>query len=401
MKRSVSLTSDKPIKVLFLIDSIWGAGGAEVSLLRLIERLPPERYQCSVVTFHSDEVANPFVARFPCPVNIWPMTSFLHVSTLGSINRLRRLVRQEKFDIVHTFFPASDLLFGPIAKLSGASVLISSRRDMGIVRQAWHRPAYRLVRRMYDQVHAVSEEVRRYAIRSDGLDPRRVITIHNGVDADMGVERVRPENGSGQLIVSMVANVRRVKGIDIFLRAAALVKPRFPNARFRIAGVFGTNVEHLIYKNEVLRLRKMLDLEQQVDFLGASTQVPQFLASSDVFVLPSRSEGFSNALLEAMVCGLPAIATQVGGNPEILEDGVSGFLVPAEDPGAIADRIMRLLADPELRRRQGAAGRERVLERFTIEMMVNRVIAAYELLLSGTSHFKLAAPAPLKVDAAV
>jgi glycosyltransferase involved in cell wall biosynthesis len=399
MTRRASFKGGQPIKVLFLIDSLWGAGGAEVSLLRLIERLPRERYQCRVITFHSDEVAKQFVARFPCPVEIWPMTSYLHASTLGMMNRLRRLVRQEKFDIVHSFFPASDLLFGPIAKLSGARVLISSRRDMGIVRQAWHRPAYRLVRQMYDQVHAVSEEVRRYAIRSDGLDPRRVVTIHNGVDANMRVERVQPEDCPGQLVVSMVANVRRVKGIDIFLHTAGLVKARFPNTKFRIAGIFGTNVEHLAYKDEVLRLRKTLNLEKQVDFLGASTQVPEFLASSDVFVLPSRSEGFSNALLEAMVCGLPAIATEVGGNPEILEDGVSGFLVPTEDPVAIADRIMRLLADPELRRRLGKAGRDRVLERFTIEMMVNRVIAAYELLLSGTPHFKLATPAPLKVDA--
>src|SRR5271165_2111975 len=229
----------KPVRVLFLIDSIWGAGGAEVSLLRLIQGLPPERFQCRVITFNSGSIADAFIDRFPCPVDFWPMTSLRAASTVGLINRLRRLVRREQFDIIHTFFPASDLLFGPVAKLSGARVLISSRRDMGIVRKSWHRTAYRLVRGMYDQVHAVSEGVRRYAIESDGLDPRKVLTIPNGADASMRTEQadlngLRLQFGcaAGQPVVSIVANIRRVKGIDIFLRAAAVVKRHFPNTKF-------------------------------------------------------------------------------------------------------------------------------------------------------------------------
>jgi len=387
----------QPIRVLFLIDSLWGAGGAEMSLLRLVERLPPQRYQCRVITFHSDEVANSFVARFPCPVEIWPMKSLSDPGTLGLVNRLRRLVRQDKYDIVHTFFPACDLLFGPIAKLSGARVLISSRRDMGIVRQRWHRSAYRWMHRMYDQVQAVSESVRRYAIDTDGLDPRRVVTIHNGVDAGMPVDssdRTRLEFGCapGGPIVTMVANIRRVKGIDVFLRAAAIVKQRCPDTTFLIAGVFGTNAEHVTYKEEVLRLRNTLGLDKQVRFLGASTQVPQLLALSDVFALTSRSEGFSNALLEAMVCGVPPVVSAVGGNPEVVEDGVNGFLVPPDDPAAAADRIMKLLADPEMRRRMGAAARKRVLDRFTIQVMVNRVAAAYDSLLEKSESTQEADP---------
>src|SRR5580704_1441949 len=385
---TASDTQVQPVRILFLIDSIWGAGGAEVSLLRLIQGLPPERFHCRVITFHSDGLANSFIDLFPCPVEVWPMTSLRAASTVGLINRLRRLVRGQQFDIVHTFFPAADLLFGPVAKLSGARVLISSRRDMGIVRKSWHRTAYRMVRGMYDQVHAVSEGVRRFAIESDGLDPGIVLTIPNGVDASM--RREQPDlNGlrlqfgcaAGQPVVSIVANIRRVKGIDIFLRAAALVQRHFPDTRFLIAGIFGSNLEQDTYKKEVLELRKTLNLENDVIFLGATMNVPEILALSDVFVLSSRSEGFSNALLEAMVCGVPPVATDVGGNRELLEDGVSGFLVAPEYPEAIADGIVRLLADSELRRRQGAAARRRVLEKFTTEIMVNRVVSAYDLLL--------------------
>ena len=390
--RDLAMMPVKPTRVLFLIDSIWGAGGAEVSLLRLVQLLPPQRYQCRVITFHSDELADSFIARFPCPVEVWPMRSLRHFSTVGLLVRLRRLVRTQRIDVVHTFFPASDLLFGPFAKLCGAQVLISSRRDLGIVRQSWHRIAYRLVQGMYDQVHAVSESVRRYAIQCDGLDPKRVLTIHNGVDAGLRVDPDRSEEfrreldcAPGTPIVTMVANVRRVKGIDIFLHAAAIVKKRFPETNFLIAGVFGTNAEHVAYRDEVLALRKSLNLEKQVRFLGASTQVPQLLAITDVFALPSRSEGFSNALLEAMVCGVAPVATSVGGNPEVLEDGTNGFLVPSDDAPAVADRIVKLLADPELRRRLGTAARCRILERFTIQAMVNRVASAYDSLLFGTT----------------
>jgi L-malate glycosyltransferase len=384
-----------PIRVLFLIDSIWGAGGAEVSLLRLVQQLPPEGYQCHVVTFHSDELADSFIARFPCPVEVWQMSSLHHPTTLGLLRRLRRLVRAQRFHIVHTFFPASDLLFGPIAKLSGARVLISSRRDLGIVRKRWHGGAYRLLHRLYDQVHAVSESVRRYAIDSDGLDPERVLTIHNGVDAKMSPqpaesEVLRRELGctSGHPIVTMVANVRHVKGIDVFLEAAALVKQSFPDAMFLIAGVFGTNAEHVAYKNEVLQLRMTLNLKEQVRFLGPFTRVSALLGMSDVFVLPSRSEGFSNALLEAMVCGVPPVATRVGGNSEVVEDCVNGFLVPPGDPGAIARRVVTLIGDADLRHRLGAAARARVLGQFTIAAMADRVMAAYDSLLSH------AAPVP-------
>ncbi len=400
------MISAKPVRVLFLIDSIWGAGGAETSLLRLVERLPALGYQCRVITFHADEVSKSFLARFPCPVEVWPLKSLRHWSALRLLNRLRRLVHQEKFDIVHTFFPASDLLFGPAAKFSGARVLISGRRDMGIVRQSWHRTAYRLMHRIYDQVQTVSESVRRYAIEADRLDPERVVTIHNGVDTRMAVDAtenldsLRQELGCvpGNPVVTMVANIRRIKGIDVFLRAAALVKQRFPDAIFLIAGVFGTNAEHIAYKEEVLALRKTLGLEREVRFLGASAQVSRLLALSDVFALPSHSEGFSNALLEAMACGIPPVASAVGGNPEVVEDGVNGFLVATGDAAAAADRIVTLLGDSELRKRLGAAARRRIADRFTVEVMVMEVAAAYDALLA---RLPLGNRAPSKEGAAL
>jgi glycosyltransferase involved in cell wall biosynthesis len=111
---------------------------------------------------------------------------------------------------------------------------------------------------------------------------------------------------------------------------------------------------------------------------------------SDVFCLPSRSEGFSNALLEAMACALPCVATRVGGNAEAIEDGVSGFLVAPQDPDLIADRLLRLLRQPEAGRHMGQAARQRVEEKFTVEAMMANLTAVYDGLLGSAD---LASPA--------
>ncbi len=372
-------------RILFIIDSLWGGGGAETSLFRLIQSLPADRFQCRVLTFHSDRLADSFIARFPCPVDHWQMISLYHPSTIGVCRRLFRLVRDEKIDIVHTFFPISDLFAGPFAKLSGARFLISSRRDMGILRKRWHGPLYRMLKGFYDEVHAVSEEVRRYTIETDGVNPGRIRTVYNGVDPNFGEPRGAARR-SNRPVVTVVAHVRFVKGIDVFIRAAAEVRKKVPDVLFQIAGTFGTNPEHVAYKNEVLELRRALDLEDTVCFLGPRTDVSAVLAGSDVFVLPSRSEGFSNALLEAMVCGLPCVATRVGGNPELVVDGETGFLVPPENPVELAARIVELLLDPPRRADMGRQSRARALANFTSSVMTARIVNSYDSLMSPTAN---------------
>jgi glycosyltransferase involved in cell wall biosynthesis len=120
-----------------------------------------------------------------------------------------------------------------------------------------------------------------------------------------------------------------------------------------------------------------------VRFEGGVTNLRQHLAAADIFVLPSRSEGFSNAIIEAMASSLPVVATDVGGNGEAVKDGITGFLVPPEDPGALSAAILRLISDPSQAKAMGAAGMKVVAERFTTETMMNQIAGAYRNLLSG------------------
>jgi glycosyltransferase involved in cell wall biosynthesis len=372
-----------PVHVLFIIDELCRLGGAERTLLRLIRLLPPEKYRASLVTFRLDpEVFH----DFPCPFHFLPLrrTYDLNAAKMGL--KLRRLIRSENVAIVHTFFETSDIWAAPIAKFSGVPILISSRRDLGILRASKHHLAYRFVNRFFDRVLAVSEEVRTYCVQQDGLPPEKVLTLYNGIELgqvaasdNAAVTRAALGCAGASHLIITAANIRRVKGLDVLLRAAALVQREFPRAVFLIAG----GVLEPEYFRELEELTRSLALSDTVKFLGARKDVMPLLTISDVFCLPSRSEGFSNALVEAMACGLPCVATRVGGNAEALAEGESGFIVAADNPQAMAERILILLRDPELRRRMGQHGKETVESRFSAHSMITGLVAVYDELLAG------------------
>jgi glycosyltransferase involved in cell wall biosynthesis len=182
----------------------------------------------------------------------------------------------------------------------------------------------------------------------------------------------------GTIVVTTVGNIRRVKGHDIFIKAAALIVPRFPNVSFSIAG----DVLEPGYFAELQALVLDLNLSNHFHFKGSVTDLQQHLSSADIFVLPSRSEGFSNAVIEAMAASLPVVATQVGGNGEAVQDGLTGFLVPPEDVSALSEAIVRLVSDPSLSRVMGEAGKARVASNFTTDAMMKRITSTYGALLS-------------------
>ena len=248
---------------------------------------------------------------------------------------------------------------------------------MGILRGRKHTLAYRALRRLPHAVFAVSEQVRQHAIKTDGIAAARVHTIHNGLDLEEeSGEAAFPSKRSCPTITT-IGNIRRVKGHDLLIRAAAEVTALLPNTAFTIAG----EVLERDYFQHLQDMVRELGLVDRFRFVGKITDLRAHLRTADIFVLPSRSEGFSNALIEAMAAGVPAIATEVGGNPEAIQNGVSGVLVPAEDPSAISSAILRLLGAQEVARRMGAAGQRAVEARFTARAMVSRVSAVYASLL--------------------
>lgn len=375
--------------VLYLIDHLCAVGGAEAALVRTARLLPRDRYRCTIGTFRL-KPGLPILKDSPWPVFEFPFDGASNAQALRTIFQLRRFIRAEKVDIVHTFCESANLWGGLVAKLSGCPVLISSRRDMGILRQAKHRFAYRLLNPFVNQVQAVSSAVRRWAIREEALDPKKIITIPNGIDIDE-VDRVQAipqlRNMLGlpkdSRLILTVGNLRRVKGIDILIRAAHRVCREYPNAAFLIAGGYAD----CRYFKELKRLVADLNLTLHVHFLGECRNVQSLLHSCDMFCLLSRSEGMSNALLEAMACTLPCIVTAVDGNLDVIEDGRTGFLVPCENPEAAANRILYLLQHPDHARELGRVARDVAQERFSAAAIVKELANVYDRLLQTRPSF--------------
>jgi glycosyltransferase involved in cell wall biosynthesis len=369
---------DQP-HVLLVVDQLAKTlGGGERIVLKLAALLPRYGYRASILTFFADP-ESPALQSPPCPIYLLPLTSTFNLSALRGAFELRRFLRREHIKIVQTFFESSDIWAGFVTKAFSNAKLIWARRDMGILRTRKHGMAYRLLAWAPDAVFAVSEQVRRHVIEVDRIGPARVQTIYNGLNLDEWDSTPNPAKISGGCLVTTVGNIRRVKGHDVFIRAAAEVVKQFPRTSFSIAG----EVLEPAYYAELQSLVQNLRLGEHVRFEGSITNLRQHLGAAGIFVLPSRSEGFSNAIVEAMAASLPVVATDVGGNAEAVQDGVSGFLVPSDDPTAMAAAILRLLSDPSQARAMGIAGRNLVAEKFTTEAMLNRITAVYMKLLAA------------------
>ena len=371
------------IPILFLTDVLYTSrGGAEGVLRKMVTHLPAERFECSIATFatHAERVA---ASEYPCRVHLFPIRRTYDWNALRMGWRLAGLIRSQRIRILHTFFPASDLMGAAVGRLSRCPIVISSRRDMGFQRTALQRMIYRAAGGwLFDQVQAVAHGVRRHHIAEDRLAPEKVVTVYNGVDLDEvdaaanGRDLLPEELKNGPVIVC-VANIRPVKAIDALVRTAAVVCREVPAARFLVIGA----VQDDGYMRQVTELARARGISRKVFFAGSRGEVLPILKACAVFYMPSQSEGLSNAILEAMACGQPCVATDVGGNPELIQDGRNGYLVPVGDCDEAARRILELLHDSTAAQRMGRAGREIVEARFSVQAMIDNLTGLYEQLL--------------------
>ena len=298
---------------------------------------------------------------------------------LPSAARLAAAVRRGGFGVVHLHTSRAHGLGRVASLLVRMPGVVVSRRVVFRVRGG-------LVRRFkylcgVDKYLAISYAVRDVLIAA-GVAGERVAVVHSGVDpARFGpapAADVRGEFGlpADALLLGVVGHLDVRKGQRDFLAAAARIAPDFSGARFLLVGDGGDA--------PALRdLAATLGIAERVIFAGFRTDVPAVLAALDVFVMPSHAEGLCTAAVEAMMAGLPVVATSAGGLPEVVEDGQTGLLVPPGAPEALAGAAAKLLADADLRRRLGERGRQRALERFSVGSMVDGTIAVYEAVAAG------------------
>lgn len=240
------------------------------------------------------------------------------------------------------------------------------------MRDAFTRRTARHLDRMVCVVDAVRVE-----LEAAGVPAEKLVTIHNGIPTPV-LEKgdiQAGESSSRDRLVGSVGRFEPLKGYSYFIEAAALVSKRVPGAGFRLVGDGSL-------RDELEERAGAAALEERISLPGWSSTPLAEIAAMDVYVASSVTDTTNLTVVEAMALGKPAVVTRVGGLPEVVADGVTGYVVPPRDAEALAARITQLLEDPDARRRMGEAARARFLERFTIERMVDEHLALYGSLLA-------------------
>jgi glycosyltransferase involved in cell wall biosynthesis len=366
-----------PTRVLYLITELE-TGGAQTALAGLVLNLDRSRFQPLAVCLYGAEATAQQLLAGGVPVRNLNMRNKADV---GAVIQLWRLLRRERPVILHAFLFHANLLARVVGRLSGVPIIVTSERTMGMESRARY-VVNRLTAPLADRVTAVSPAVRDFVVQHVGIPASKVLVIPNGVDVARFTD-VRPVARaawglpSAGPLIGAVMRLEPVKGGETLVRAMAAL---------RMAGAHAVVVGDGPQREAWESLADALGVGERTHFVGYQANVPAWLAACDVFVLPSDWEGMPNAALEAMAAGRPAVATAVGGTPDVVLDGVTGLLVPPRDPAALAQAIQSLLDDPVRARAMGVAGRQRVEQYFSLAAVVAQTVALYDSLLQSGPH---------------
>lgn len=372
----------EPTGLVYVIDEIVHAGaGTERQVLNLLGGLDRERFRPHLVALRPSAWLSG--ADLGLPVRAAGVTRIKSPRFVREVRQFARFLRDERIEIVQTFFPDANV-FGVLgARLARTPVVIQSRRNLGHDVTAFDAWILRRLRRWTTHYLANSRAAADVAIDRERLDPARVSVIHNGLDparfaprdeAVRAAQRKAWGVAPDDVLVGCLANLRAVKNLDALIDAAAALRDACPDARYVVVGEGG----------ERARLEARIASEGLGDrfrLAGHLANVGPALAAFDIGVLPSKAEGFSNAVCEYLAAGLPAVVSSVGGNVEAVADGRTGYHFPPERSDVLAAKLRAVFEDPALRRRLGEAARADASSRFTLEASLRAHEAFYERAL--------------------
>ena len=384
MEESGREAAAEGLRILVLTDTpILGAGGSERFLRNLLSRLPPQ-CRVDVLQLTSEPDTSSIVGnldRAHVRLLYHPVRAIYGFAGLRAIWRIRRLVREGKYDIVQSHHEKSDLINALLPRHPRRMRRLSNRRDMGFQKSGRMRWLMRRLNHRFDRIVAPSRAILDLLAATERVDPAKLICIPNGVDTqkfvpqEAGRSAMRAELGfaGDELLVGCVANLYPVKRHSDLIEAFAGVRAAVPSAHLLLVG--DGPLRDAVEQQIVLH-----GLTDAVRLLGDRDDIASILPALDVFVLASSSEGLSNAILEAQACALPVIATRVGGNPELVGENC-GRLVEASQPEALASAMLELLQNRALRRALGTTARATVELKHSLQGMVNAYLRLYQDLL--------------------
>ena len=376
-------TGRVPIRLLKFL-AYLAIGGTERQVLNIRQGLDASRFDVHLgcFGFFDEQLAEDLSGT---PIEVYKVRNLYGFVTIKECLRFASYLKHNRIDIVHAYNFYANVFAVPAARLARVPVVLASIRDTGDSLTGKQRAVNRIFCRLADRVIVNAEAIKRILV-AEGYREERITVIPNGIVCPpLGKDKdpfLRQEFGlsAEDVLIGVISRIARGKGLEYLLDAAPEVIARIPQAKFLIIGDNSFNPE---YREELKQQTIRLGLQDRVIFTGFRLDVPRILSSLALSVLPSLNEGLSNSLLESMAAAVPVVATTVGGNPEVVVDGETGFLVPPRNPAALVEAICRVVLTPGLRNSLGQAGRQRVLTYFSIERMIRNVEGLYGELLEA------------------
>lgn len=380
--RSGTPPRPNPRRVLFVITTS-DVGGTERYLANLVAGLDRQRFEPLVCSLCPTGAEGQRIAATGVQVISLEMAARARpIELVRGVQRLTRLIDRQEIDLVQALLYRANMMSALSGRLARRSVrVIAGQRSLSAMTGRRAALGVRWTRRLVDHTVAVSAAVRGAMIDGEGVDPQRVTVIGNAVDhrrfrpRDRTAAQQALELAPSGLLVGAVGRLSDAKGFDHLLAACARARAEGCDLELVLAGDGPL-------RQDLTARASQLDISDRVHFLGRRNGLERIYPAFDLFVLSSLQEGSPNVVLEALASGVAVVATRVGGVPELLEDGRSGLLVPPADPDSLAEALVRLARNGELRQRLADAGRQHVERHLTLGRMVAQHEQLYERLLA-------------------
>lgn len=384
----------EPIRLLKIMTTFFH-GGTEGQVLNLVRHLDRHAFdlQFSCLRKGGDMLGE--FQKCNIPISEFRIKNLYAPGTFLQQWHFAAHLRKQNIQIAHSYNFYANMFAIPAARMARVPVVLASIRDRGVYLTPNQKLAQKWVCRLADRILVNAESIREWLLEQ-GYQDSKITVIKNGVDmsrytgqSDSSGIRWELDIPETSPIVVMIARLNPQKGVDDFIKAASLLRLSHPEVRFLIAGsklqyqegVFSQDREYL---QELEQLATDLGVSKSVIFAGHRTDTPALLAEAAISVLPSHSEGLSNTLLESMAAGIPTVATNVGGNPELVRDQVNGILIPVRAPEHLAQAIKTILDNSELAKQFGRAAKTMATEGFSLEKMTADTQALYRTELAHT-----------------
>jgi glycosyltransferase involved in cell wall biosynthesis len=367
----------EPIRILQLIGSL-NVGGTERQCVEIAKRINSGKYAMHLVTLNKDGPLYYDLVNSGVPLTEFKISGgFYRPKSILQILRLASFIRKKRFHIVQTYGFYSTVPGIIAAKIARVPVVIAGKRDMNEFLPKSKIKTEKILWSFCDKIVVNAAKIRDHLILEEKIPEEKITVIYNGIELRMNIHASEIGYHSKANIIGMIANFRQQKDHRTFLDGAARVLKERPDVRFALIGSGPL-------ADEMKKYARYLGIQDSVIFHGRKTgkELYDILRSFTISVLSSSNEGMPNAILESMAFGIPVIANPSGGVPELIEDGVTGYLFPYKRCDVLAEKIHYLLDNKKMAEEIGRNGRKKVKEKFSYSLMCSRFEKLYRKLFN-------------------